>query len=624
MTEMVASVTLSLRDQLTGGLDDVLAVLRDIRAMMTELREATVGVERQLAVMADAFKPAQEAAAGVVREVAAVGAAAKVSAREVAVMTDAARGGGGGRGGGHVVATGGAGAAAHGGASVMDLFGDVITAAFGLEAIKKYADYQQYLGHIAITEGLSGNAATAEMRRLQAEINPLAVRTGTSSLDLADAYYSLIRQHISPAVIDQALPALAQASTAYNTPVRDMSNAVFAILDQLRTPVSDLKVALTELALAGKQAHFAFKDFSTYLPSFGALANFYGMSGKSAVADLAAQAEVVVKSAQDPAQAATNLTALYTYLASPMAGRMFGLSKRQWDMMAPGQRRLFDEYHIGRVDLTELLNNARLHHLDPVTALRDYFLKILAPVKSPTDRMAIVGALVHRQDAELAMLSLIEHAGEMDRIKAMLTGTQPGQINTDFSTAMGFPEVQVKQFGENMSQLARLIGGDLLPEFRLLNVALADIVKTADVMPKTTELGLGLAAGWLSWKTLGTAWRVGRSWLFGGARTAAATAEGASGEGGSLVAAALPIPGLGELVGGLLAIGGVSALMTDARDHVQALKENTAALEAASAQAKAAASDPIRRPLTVGGWGPMHGFDLHPRVTAPEQTLARP
>ncbi len=637
MTEMTASVTLSLRDQLSGGLNEVLDVLREIRDGMSLLREATVAVQQQLSVLADGFKPAQDAAKVLVDEVKAVGAAARVSAGEVAAISEGARvgAGNGGRpaaaaaaaGAGAGSAAGGGGGAAHAGGSIWDLVGEFITAAFGVQAIKANADFTQYLGHIAITEGLHGHAAATEVARLRAELQPLALKTGTSSLDLAQAYFSLITQHIPAATIDQVIGTLATASTAYNTPVADMSQGVFALTDILHIPPSQLGLALTELALAGKQAHFGFGDFSRTLPGIGAQAAKYGAIGLPEVAALASQLEIVVKASQDPAQAASSFNDLLMYLSSPMAARMFGLTKRSWSLMSPGVQHLMEKYGIHGADLPKILNDASKHGIDPVTAVEQWFQKILAPVKSPTDRAEIIGAFLHNQGAQQAMIALLEHPAEQARILNLLRGTKPGQITTDFGTAMGLPEVTVKKLFEELAQLTRLVGSALTPELRLLNDALAATLWVLNLGKPVADFMVQIAGGALALKTLIKVFDLGAGQIAKvlglEVGTPAASAIAAL---SSPLTLATGAAGAGL---GYLAYADAIALQQQSKTNAEALDRNTAALDRAGASIGAAIGQRPDGTRYVAGPGgittlPPLGPVLTPGFHGSDQTLGRP
>jgi hypothetical protein len=283
-----------------------------------------------------------------------------------------------------------------------------------------------------------------------------------------------------------------------------------------------------------------------------------------------------------------------------MAARMFGMAKRSWSLLAPGVQRLMEQYHISGTDLPAMLNQAHAAGIDPITALEQWFEKTLALVKSPTDRAEIIGAFLHNQGAQQAMVALLEHTQEQERIRALLAGTKPGQIQTDFNTAMGLPEVDVKNLTEELSQLERTIGAGLTPVLHDLNNLLIPVVSALGGAASIAGFGVqtGLAAG------------IGKALLGMSVADAAGVAPLA----------------VGDLY---LAQYDMKALAANSKANADALDRNTAALNGTGGKLGSAlhvGADGKQYVVGPGGVGqvPRFGPVNTPGFHGPDQTLGRP
>ncbi|MDA8049961.1 MAG: hypothetical protein M0002_08145 [Rhodospirillales bacterium] len=550
--EMTASLTLRLRDMLSAGIADILEEFRTLNKTLLELTDVTRGLREQLAglrapaALAEGLQGIATDATATARAVAGIGEAAVAAGGEVkalsAELATASRvplapG---------VTKGGGKGAAADGGAiGAPGGWGDAmlgaIAAMIGLGAIKQYADFTQPLGHAAITEGLKGAAAIAEIKRLQAALQSLALTTAQSSLELAQAEFFLettpLKKH--PREIAAMLPMMAIAATAYNVPVPDMAQAVFALADVMKVPQAQMMKAFGELAYAAKQAHYNMASFSVALPDLGAAMRLYGATGLEAVTAVAAAMEQVVQFLPNQQAATTGMSELLHYISSPMAGRFFDRTKRSWDMLPFDVKRLIMKYHVPALDIAGFIKKARAEGKDPLNAMVDWLhglFKNISP-KDASDLPFVLGALFHNKEAGAAMTALLLNYKQFEATQKLLTGIGKKTVLTDFATAMKFPEVQVKLFGEEMAQLTRMLGKDLLP---LLRGVVAGLRGLLDVLKGAHKLAPGLTETLVQAVAIGGAFKVLRgllAWLPGmGAKTAGAAVAAGEGTGAADIA----------------------------------------------------------------------------------------
>jgi TP901 family phage tail tape measure protein len=476
--DMVASLTLKLRDQMSGGIDEIKGsfnglkgTLDGLNTVLGELKDvlATLKAPVNLISGLDDAKTAAGETAAAVRN---IGAAAIESTTKIKEMNDAMRSNAGGGGGGH----GGGFNGPHNAGHAVDWFGGALAGYMGLGAIKSFADFQNTELHITITDKLSGAGAIAEQNRLTAMLDPLALKTSTSSADLADSYLFLVTTGMKKALIDQIMPALATTSTAYNVPVSEMTQAAFTLSENLKIGPQQMQQALATLAYAGKLGHFNLSDFGMFLPQLGGQMSLLGMNGMQGEDVAAAALEIGRRNTGTSGEAATNLQDLLGYITSPMGIRMFDQTKKMRDLMGAPARRLFEKYHIQPLDMPAYLNAERAKGIDPINALADYFHKMLAGVSSPTDRATIVGSFLHNQQARNGLLSLVQYYDDFHKDQAQLAGVDPKTVQTDFTTAMQGSTSQVRQFDEEMTQLERDLGQGLLPLLRGTNDVLKPLL----------------------------------------------------------------------------------------------------------------------------------------------------
>jgi hypothetical protein len=527
--DLVAELTLKLRNDMGAGLDDVRAEFSGLDATLQQLRDVLGGLTEELQAMraptdlADGFAGVVTEADAATTSVQAIGAAIDADVGKVAALKDAwagyggtggfspdmtmnppapsdddgnfrpsfvapntpvpwadddmggggGSGDGGGSGGGRGGGQGGDGShGSQGGDMVTDMLFEAIAIASGKEAAERYADFDWLLTHIAITEKLSGAAADKEKEFLTGMLDDLATKTGTSSTDLANAYSFLVTTGMNHDLINQLMPGLAETATAYNVPVQDQAQSVFTLSDVMDIGPQQMPQALATLAYAAKLGHFGVADFGHYLPGIGAQLSILGDTGIAGEDQAAAALETVRRVTGTSEEDATDVQDLMNYVTSPIAARFFDRTKRSKDLLGAPILDLFNKYHVPDINIPAFLDDEKADGVDSFDAMVDLAQKIYNPKMTPTDQREIFGALFHNQQAAMGALGLVENYGVFKSDEATLAQVNAGTVTTDYQTASGAPQVGLDKFDEQLSETVRMLGHDVNPTFDLLTIAL--------------------------------------------------------------------------------------------------------------------------------------------------------
>lgn len=354
--------------------------------------------------------------------------------------------------------------------------------------MRQYAGYDTLLRQMAITEGLRGRAVAPEMARLDAFFREDALRTGQTSLSIAEAAQDLLRSGVPMQTVLQLLPAHSMAATAYNISPEALGQAVFALNTSFGIGHEDIRGALASMALASKSGKFNVDDMSRYLPAIGGAMRLLGMTGRGN-ADMAfAALETVRMNTGDSATAATNLTDLLHYMTSPMAVRafaglhMFGVRSGQ------------------NIDLPAMYADARRHGINPLMA---FLGKLQEQVRGQTpEQMSLtLGRYLHNQQAGDAAKALIQNSDHFIKLMLKLKAVDANVITQDWITMFNAPAAQLRMFSELVSQLTRRAGEGLVPILQDVNGLLLRAVNALDHLDATGHAwvsGLIQIAGWIT------------------------------------------------------------------------------------------------------------------------------
>jgi TP901 family phage tail tape measure protein len=320
-------------------------------------------------------------------------------------------------------------------------------------AINRYADFENILRHVAITEKLSGPAAESETQRLMKLIGRDALASGQSSTTVAKAFSDLVLSGIPANEVERLIGIHSKAATAYNISPEALGQAVFALNRNLGIGPENMEGALSSMAMAAKSGKFSVEDFSQFLPMISATFGKLGYKGRPAADAAFAALETVRQNVGESGQAATDLNDLLNYITTPFGQRSFA--------------------KIG-IDMAGTLRRAEKAGVNPFDAL---LYSINKHVKgTPIEIATKLGMGVHNMQARDALVALLEHREYLTDLRKLLSGQSSETLNTDFMTAYKAPLVQMRIFQEQIDQLVRRIGQGFVPVLIGLNLALHGVL----------------------------------------------------------------------------------------------------------------------------------------------------
>jgi hypothetical protein len=350
-----------------------------------------------------------------------------------------------------------------------------VEASLADDAAKQYAEFSSVLYQTAIKEGFGPDKAQAEVQRLTSMIDSLALETGGSSQELAEAYYWLVTTGMNKALINQVMPSLAKDATAYNNDPIEDAQSVYSLNGVLGVPADQIGRALSILSVAAsKEGHFSISDFGNYLPGLASGLDLLGDTGIKGETDIAAALEASRKDAGTSEVDAIDLQDLISYLASPIAGRFFDRTQRSKDLLGKGTLDLFKKYHIPDIDIPAYLDAKEAKGEDAFDSMMDLAAWInqeLPASATGTDRETIYRSLFHNQQAASAAMAISQNYGVFKADENQLMSVGDGQVQTDFKTAIGSPTGQLNIYQETLVQLERELGQDVLPSLVALGIA---------------------------------------------------------------------------------------------------------------------------------------------------------
>jgi TP901 family phage tail tape measure protein len=535
MDDLVAELTLKLRNEMNAGLDEVRGEFGSLESTLQGLRDVLGDLTGELAAMRG---PAQLGAdfeaitgdvKGVIDAVGGIGAAAEAQIAKVDDLKTAFAGYGGSgpysfentfvpNPYGPSAEDNGAPAfippgtqlpepdedtddpkrpqkdGAHGDAMTHLLYAG-LELALGKESAETYAGFSSTLTQITNTEQLHGPTAADEQSRIAAMVDDLALKYSASSEDLVNAYKFLITTGLKPAEVDALMPSLAEAATAHAIDVTDMQGAVFALADSFKISPDQMGAALGQLGYATKLGHFSAESFGQFLPVIGGALATAGDTGPDVADYTYAAMETIIKNVSIPSEAATDDTDMIHYIGTTHAERSFLQMSR---MLMPQMRAIFDKYGVKPADLYAMEDQAVAEGKDPIQTVLD-FVHDATKNMTPTDRNAVISDYFTNQQGGDAVRSIMQHWDTYQTDYSTLRNIGQSQLNDDFNSANAAPQAGLNRFDESLSQFNREIGQILIPDFELLGAALraftAGLQTISGIFNNLVATPLGTALG---------------------------------------------------------------------------------------------------------------------------------
>jgi TP901 family phage tail tape measure protein len=491
---MKAALVLSFEDKLSAGLGKLEKQLDTLKKLGKEQGlgkletafediQRTVGATRDLA---SELRNVQSAAKGAYADLRRVeGAYSNIARQRSFTRNDAAMLWGGMR------PARGPREGAGGMSEMMAGVGGLVAGYGIMESSRSYASFEDLARRAGITKGLSGDALTADSRRLMALFNREALATGQSGTNIGEAYLDLAGMGIAPGEVERLLPIHSRIATAYNINPEVLSKATAALNQTLKISDADMGGALSAMATAAKEGRFKVEDFARFLPGITANLAGSGMTGRGAANTAFAAAEVVMKAAQDPGTGNADFGQLFNDIFGPSGQRNLAL---QSPRMSGVEKYILNKYHVHGIDMPKVLEDARVKGVDPLTAIVGGLKHNLKGLPPDVQR-EILGAYFHNDASRTAALALLQHSDDFVGIKKQLAGVGDATGDRDFQSRMQGAEVQMKLLDEELAQLNRRIGQGFSPGVKVAVTGLQDLNDAFDALNNTVPgLGDGVAA----------------------------------------------------------------------------------------------------------------------------------
>ena len=261
---------------------------------------------------------------------------------------------------------------------------------------------------------------------------------------------------------------IGRAATAYKAEIADLSNASYAVKDNLKVPVDQTARVIDVMAAAGKAGAFEIKDMAGAFPALTASYQALGQHGVAAVADLAAGLQIARKGAGDSASAGTNLSNVLQKISSPATTKAF-------EKMG--------------VDLPNALKRAYEEGKTPLEAIAEITNKTLK------GDLSKLGYLFEDAQVQQGLRPLIQNMALFRQIRSDAMKAD-GTTDRDFAERMKDSAEQTKALKVNATTLAITLGAQLLPlvnagltKFTAMATSVSDWAKQHPTLTKALVIG---------------------------------------------------------------------------------------------------------------------------------------
>ncbi len=369
--------------------------------------------------------------------------------------------------------------------------------------IASAAEWDQAIRDIAVTAGLSGQAAETFITETGRSYERLALQVGQRSRDIAAAAGQLVAAGLDEGKVGAILPTLGRVSTASRAALTDVASTAFTLSSTLKIADDQMEAALTSLLVAAKAGNVEFRDMAKYLPSIGAAAANLGLSGREGVATLGAALEVVRMGAGDAATAANNLKNLLAKALSPdvsknfakfgvdIGGVMKDAAAKGIDPFEAMLAKVIKITGVSQAEIQSVMKTAKAAGMTDAAALEEVRKKIVAIGGAEK-----ISQIFGDQQAIEALLPLLAHLDEYQGIRAKALSADNSVLAKDFATQMAALQKQLDRFGEIGEQAVRRVGKAFATNLPMINDGLAALLGWVKSIDETWP---GLIDTTLSW-----------------------------------------------------------------------------------------------------------------------------
>ncbi|NLR73586.1 phage tail tape measure protein [Leeia aquatica] len=373
-----------------------------------------------------------------------------------------------------------------------------------LKSVRMAGDFQDQMRDVAITGGFS----RAEEARVGQVVRDAALQWNQTQSEIGRGLGVLVAGGIQDArALERYAPIMAKASTATRASMDDLGALAIALKDNLKIGEAGFEGALNMLTWAGKQGQFEIRDMAKWLPSLTPMMADLGVTGKEAVAELAASLQIARKGAGSNDEAANNFKNFLQKLTSP-------------DTLKDFER--------AGIDLKQSMLNLRAQGMTPLQSMlaiitqymqskgpdaARQFQQIMA-IKDDQERKAALqrlseayklGDLFQDMQAMGFIRPALANQGEMKALKqGAMKADSSDVMGKDWQNRMDTFNEQFKAFKIQLMDIGLTIGQALLPPLVSFLKDLKPTVKAfgewAKTHPGVIKGVIGLVAGLLASK----------------------------------------------------------------------------------------------------------------------------
>ncbi len=386
------------------------------------------------------------------------------------------------------------------GVGKLTMRGAALMAPAGM-AVKTAAEKQDTIRDIAIT----GDMSAGDEAKLSLAVRNIARQSNQLQADVLQGMQVLVAGGVSTREELEGYGAvLAKAATATRASMDDLGATTLALRDNLGITAKDLNASFNILASAGKAGNVELKDMAKFFPQMAPTMASMGVTGKEAVAQIAAALEVARKGAGTNDEAATNMRNFLQKIFAPDTVKNFAdagidlqasLKQLAKDGIGPfeGSMRLVMEYLRSKSPAAAAEFRKAMETKDE--AERSQALSRISEAYALSD-------LFRDMQAMNFLRPMMMQMDEYKRIKAeALEAADQDVIGADYAKRMATAVEQGKRLRVEFDLAAESLGNALLPSALAVGESLLPLLqrgaKWIEQNQETVVLAAKVAAGLL-------------------------------------------------------------------------------------------------------------------------------
>lgn len=257
------------------------------------------------------------------------------------------------------------------------------------------------LEDIMVSIAIKADLSRKKTHAIAVEMKALSSQTRLTPTEMAKGLDALLSAGLSLEDSRKMIGKLGKSSHTYQTEIAQDAKTAVAAVQNLGIEAGRTGHTLDMMAFAGKAGKFEVEDLARSMPAFSGTYQIMGRKGEGAFAQLAAGAEIVMQTAGNAENAATNFGNL---------------------LQAMNQQDVLARYAKQGVDLHAALKKAK----DPLEELANITLKL---THGDSDKIA---ALMPDRQAFMALGTLMPRIEEYKRLRDA-TANANGTVDADFA-----------------------------------------------------------------------------------------------------------------------------------------------------------------------------------------------